>query len=250
MEKWQRDRLDDLERAGYIPAYRQLVMSHTCPFYWYQEDVPIGQSVIHNGTATVVDTGCKILVVTAEHVYRQYLSDRKRFANLRCQMGGVTVEPEKYLIDMDEKLDVATFALPPMLQVATGATAHSVPSWPPRLMANSELAILGGYPGSRRSEREGYLDSDFVTFITRASQSSETHVAFQLNLAESHWPPGERIGPSPDLGGMSGGPVFRLIDTPIERIELAGFIYQAHTEYEIVRARQAVHVSKSGRLTC
>lgn len=250
MEQWQRDRLDHHERVGYIPIYRQLAMSHTCPMYWYDESLPIGQSVLHSGTVTIVNTRTETLVVSAEHVFRQYLLDKNENPRLKCQMGGVTVEPEKYLVDTDQELDLATFVLPSVLLAATGAIAHNTQKWPPDPMMQAELAILGGYPGNRRSEREGFLDTDFVTFITRVSQASDSHMAFQLNLAESHWPAGERIGQHPDLGGMSGGPVFRMRAGPIEAIEFAGIIYQAHTEYEIVRARQVSHITDVGALKC
>jgi hypothetical protein len=206
--------------------------------------------VLHNGTVTVVDPGTGPLAITAEHVYRAYLKDKEEFPEVECQFGNVTLEPENYLVEANPGLDIATFNLPGVLLAATGVTTHTIPLWPPEPMTQGEIAILGGYPGKRRNERPGFLDSDFVTFISRVSQASDSHMAFQLNLAESHWPAGENIGTSPDLGGMSGGPVFRLREGPIERLEFVGVVYQAHTEFEIVRARQATHIEKNGKLRC
>lgn len=248
MEQWQRDRLDSLERAGYIPTFRRLAMSHTCPFFWSQGIPADGTAVLHNGTATFVDTGTRVLTITADHVYRQYLADKESRPDIECQIGNVTIEPENHAIECDQILDLAVFELPATLRAATGAIPHTLRTWPPKPLTQSELTLLGGYPGNRREEGPGALHTDFVTFISPVAQSSESHMSFQLNLAESHWPAGVSVGTAPDLGGMSGGPVFRFCADPIERLEFAGVVYQAHTEYEIVRGRQAVHIRADGTL--
>jgi hypothetical protein len=46
---------------------------------------------------------------------------------------------------------------------------------------------------------------------------------------------------------MSGGPCFRLVPNE-NRIELAGFIYEAHSEYEVIRVRQASLISADGQI--
>jgi hypothetical protein len=49
----------------------------------------------------------------------------------------------------------------------------------------------------------------------------------------------------PDPLIPSGGPCFRL-GSDSERIELAGFIYEAHKEFELMRVRQASLISPTG----
>ncbi len=248
MQPWQIAGIDQLEKLGYLSVLRGLVQSHTCPIWWYHDRRTAGESILHSGTVALVNTGCKVIAITANHVYEQYLLDKRRDAEVKCQFGSVTVEPERYVIAADANLDMATFELPVVLATATGAIAHNAPTWPPPELHESELAILGGYPGNRRSENSRTIDSDFVSLISRVGQSSEGHISIHLNTAESHWPQGKRLVNSPDLGGMSGGPVFRIRTEPLEAIEFAGTIYESHQTYEIVRARHASYIRSDGTI--
>ena len=250
MEQWQKDALDQHERAGYIPIIRELAMSHTCPFYWYDDSRSLGESVLHNGTATFVNTGAAILAISAFHVYAEYLRDKANAPQVRCQFGGVTVEPERYLVAANEILDLVTFRLPDILIVGTRVTVHNATKWPPDKLVQSDLVIFGGYPGQRRAEKPNSLETDFVTFISRVTQSSDDHASVYLNIPESHWPSGETMGERPDLGGASGGPVFRFRTEPLEILEFAGVIYESSQEFELVRARHASHISAVGLIEC
>lgn len=246
MQTWQVAGIDQLERSGYLRVLRGLVMSHTCAVWWYDDLKAVGESVLHSGTVTFVNTGSRVIAVSANHVYEQYLKDKAADPSLKCQFGSVTVEPERYVIDSDKNLDLVTFDLPVVLRTATGATVHNSPAWSPGNLAVSQLVILGGYPGNRRSEHSRTLDSDFVTFTSRIVQSSDDHASVQLNISESHWPQGERLSNSPDLGGMSGGPVFRLVTEPLESLEFAGVVYEAHQTYELVFCRHASTIRSDG----
>lgn len=250
METWQKESLNHLERAGYLPVIRSLARSHTCPFYWYDDFGPLGEAILHNGTVTFVNTGIATLAISANHVYERYLQDKANIPHTKCQFGGVTVEPERYVVSVNAALDIVTFELPSVLVAGSGATVHNAPKWPPDRLQQSELVIFGDYPGHRRTEREGALDTDFVVFISRVTQSSDDHVSVYLNIPESHWPRGESVGERPDLGGASGGPVFRYRTEPIEMMEFAGVIYESSQEYELVFARHASHISSEGAVIC
>ena len=190
MQSWQVGGINRLERSGYLPVLRGLVMSHTCPVWWYDDSRALGECIVHNGTVTFVNTGSRVIAVSANHVYEQYMKDKAAVPSLKCQFGNVTVEPERYVIDSDKDIDLITFDLPVVLRAATGATVHNSPAWPPSNLATSQLVILGGYPGNRRSEKSHTLDSDFITFISRIVQSSDDHASVQLNMPDSHWPQG------------------------------------------------------------
>lgn len=51
----------------------------------------------------------------------------------------------------------------------------------------------------------------------------------------------------PDLSGASGGPCFRIVPDE-NRIELGGFIYEAHRNYEVIRVRQALLIRSDGSI--
>lgn len=248
MQPWQVEGIDRLERSGYLGVLRNWVRSHTCPFWWYNDNAPIGTSILHNGTITFVNTGDRVLGISANHVYEEYLKDKANTPTTKCQFGSATVEPELYVVSRDDSLDVVTFELPIVLRTATGVAVHNAPRWPPKELQVSDLVILGGYPGHRRAERIGAADFDFVTMASRVSQCSENHVSIYLNMPHSYWPQGESLGEKPNLGGASGGPVFRLVSEPIEAIEFAGMIYESSDEYELLFARHAFHVNSFGKV--
>jgi hypothetical protein len=248
MEDWQRRQVDEWHRRGYLPRLGDLAKSFAAPFWWHNPERPVGSAVKRNGTMVFVDTGSRILGVTAEHVYRGYVSDFAEDRDLVCQVGGITFRPEDRLIEADQALDLATFELSEVLVVGSRSNIYRRVSWPPAPLATGELALLGGFPGALRGERVGETDFDFAWFITRADSSSPRHTGILLNLAEAHSPTGVRLPPGADLGGASGGPVFQLHDGAISPLELVGFIYEYSASMELIYARHAASVSADGSL--
>jgi hypothetical protein len=238
MEPWQIAGLNRLESAGYLPALRALAMSHTTPVWWWDDTAPVGRSILHNGTMVFVNTGSANLAITASHVYQQYLTDKLQYAEPMCQVGNVRIELERYVIWSSEKLDIAVFKFPSVLTTGTGVTVHNAGKWPPPRLKQDDIVIAGGYPGNRRTETGTTAHFDFVTMISRVSQSSEDHASIYLNIPHSYWAQGVSIGENPDLGGISGGPVFLFRSEPIETIELAAIIYEASQEFELVFCRE------------
>jgi len=196
-----------------------------------------------------IGTGKKTLCITAGHVFSKYREHVRKYGDIECQIGNVRVDLEKYVVDFDIEYDLAVFELSPVLIAASGIRPHVAPSWPPSALRDKDIVVIGGYPGLLRSEREGFVQSGFVTLLVRVAQSSSSHSAFLLNLENSYWPDGS--GGLPDgveLGGMSGGPIFRYVEEPIEFLEIAGFIYEANSKFGIVRGRNAACISSSGKI--
>jgi len=243
MEQSLKQSFDELERSGYMKVLRNLVKSHTCAFWWFDDSAPQGCSILHNGTITFINIGAKVIGITANHVYQEYLKDKAENPQIVCQIGGVTIEPERYVDKIESSLDIVSFELPQVLLAATRVTVHNLGKWPPKTLEQSDLVIHGGYPGLRREERIGIAQFDFVSFVSRIAQSSDDHISVSLELPNSHWPQGISIGHQTDLGGVSGGPVFRLITEPIEVLEFAGVIYEYSQTYELIFARHACQIS-------
>jgi len=249
MEFQQKKALDLAEASGYLPHIRAITQSATAALWWSRASLPIGSSVLHNGTLCAINTGEKTICVTAGHVYSKYLEHKREFADIECQVGSVRVNLEDYLIDHNTRLDLATFEISPILLASSRVSAHGALKWPPTQLLESEIVILGGYPGMLRIEQSGKLGTPFVSFIARVAQASTDHSAFQLNLEGSYWPDGSGgLAPQSELGGMSGGPLFRYRSESLEYLELAGFIYEASASYGIVFARHASCIDGAGRI--
>jgi hypothetical protein len=236
----RRKEVDKAEAAGYLPQLRALVKSATVPlWWWWRNSIQVGSSILHNETLCAVDTGEKTICVTADHVYAQYLEHIER-QDVECQMGNVRVRLEEFVVDRDAAVDIATFAISPILVAGSGIRVHAAHTWPPANLAEKEIVVLGSYPRFRRRERTGAVDSSLATFFAPVAQSSESHNAFRLNLGDSYWPDGSGGVPQrSELGGMSGGPIFRCHSEPVEFLELAGFFYEASAEFELIRDRHA-----------
>lgn len=249
MESERRKALDRAEAAGYLPMIRGLAQKAAVPIWWSRSSQQAGNAVLHNGTVSAIDTGERRIAITADHVFSQYLLDKAQFDDIECQVGNVRVDLEECLIDHDEGIDLATFDIPEVLLAASGLEPHGAHIWPPSDLKESDIVILGGYPGFLRKEAGEKLHLPFVSFLARAAQVSLDHSAVQLNIQDSYWPDGSGgIPPQSDLGGMSGGPVFLYHRDPIEFFELAGIIYEASPTYELIFAKGTSLISEIGRV--
>lgn len=249
MESQREEALHRAEVAGYLPHIRAIAQIATATIWWSRSSSPIGSAVLHNGTMTFVNTGEKTICVTAAHVYKKYLEHNRAFNDLECQVGSVRINLEDYVIDCSDSLDLVTFEISTILLAASRASAHGAPTWPPGQLLESEIVILGGYPGLLRIEEQGQLGTPFVSFIARVAQTSLDHSAIQLNLEDAYWPDGSGgLAPASELGGISGGPIFRYRTDPIEYFEIVGFIYEASTSFGIIFARHASCIDGLGHI--
>ncbi len=237
-----------MEIVGYLPTIRGLAHSMCAPFFWYTVHGNDQDRVLHNGTVCLLRLEGKLIGVSAAHVYRQYIADRETHRHIKCQFGSVSVSPEELIVDISDELDVATFLLPEVIAAATGVRAHVPVSWPPNPVEFGQVLVYGGYPGVLRVERQLEIDIPFQSFIGKVLSVSRSDLKMHLDLGNFHQPLVGAISPNTDLGGMSGGPVFRLVTRPIERYELVGFIYEFQANLELVMARVANCVATDGSL--
>ena len=108
--------------------------------------------------------------------------------------------------------------------------------------------MLAGFPSVLRQVQDANtLRSDFLVLLGKAENPTDRHMTIRIN--ETYWPAGsDRLPSQADLGGMSGGPVFRRRSDDLEDIEIAAFIYESHTEFAIVCTMQAWCVMVDGRI--
>jgi hypothetical protein len=239
----QRAAFDRLERSGYLPAVRQWIMSHTASVFWHDAS----GDVCHNGTLSFVDTGTAKLAITADHVFTAYLEDLAAGRVFECQFGGVPVRPEAMLIARDAKLDVATFRMP-SVGMSHNVFFHTAGTWPPRPPAAGEWLFYAGYPGTHRVERSRTIDHGLETLFGPVTDVNGSTIAFLLDFEALHWPLHDHEAINQRLGGMSGGPVFRLIEEGLTRLEFVGIVYEHGETFELVFARSAAAICADGTL--
>lgn len=249
MDQRQKDGLDSLEKLGYLPELRQLARIMCAAIWWHGTDDEGQYRIFRNGTICFLHTGQRLIAVTADHVYRQYLADKERYRDFSCQFGGSTIVPETYLIARDEKLDLATFEFPEVLVAPANVSVHHPPKWPIDPLKVGEFVLAGGYPGILREAKATVAELPFQSLGSKVTSVTEENIALQFDPSDIHWPlhPGESLNMI--LGGMSGGPIFRLIEgPPVDRLELVGFIYEHSEEYGLMFARHAAHIQADGKI--
>ena len=179
------------------------------PFWWHGP-TPQDPQIYNNGSLCLLDTGERIIGVTAWHVYAAYcarLAERKPFV---CQFGGATVLPELLLIAENEKLDLATFDLAKVIPNLEGFIPHRPHSWPPARPTVNDLVLYGGFPGDCRQSdlARATFTLDSVTGLV--SEVTTQNVVIEVDyrrLFQADSLDGNVI--SIDPGGTSGGPVYR-----------------------------------------
>jgi hypothetical protein len=246
----EKRQLDQLERRGDLPILRDMARRATAPFYWYESGAAV-DSVFHNGTACFVRTGTELLMITCDHVLEGWLSASAANPNLVCQVGSVEFEPTRYLVDRDADLDLATFSITDVLLSAIGSHALSAPSWPP-VATETDVVMAGGFPGIARSPipSTGIPLSQFLfpTYMRRIEGVRSDRLSVVLGTEDAYSTQGLMPTANPNLGGASGGPLFRVRSGGLVLLELVGIIYEYMQSAELLFARPVTLVAHNGKL--
>jgi hypothetical protein len=206
------DRAKELLAGDLGDVYRRILMDCCVPIFWFRLDVK--QAVIaHNATLTIVQTAKSLLGVTAAHVFRQYLTDLKA-APLRLQLGNEVVEDLRdRVIDVSDRLDIATFAFDEPLVRRLGRTPLG--AWPPRPPQEDKGIMIAGYPAVERIESKDFtVNFGLFTGLGVARTVTDKQVTWLMErdeqLTNAKIPP---LPPQYDLGGISGGPLISWFES-------------------------------------
>ena len=249
MDANTRASLDQMERAGYLPALRSIVKSACVPFWWHGVDTEGKYRIHHNGTVCFLQTGKRLIGVTARHVFDHFRTAKVAQPDIRCQFGGIVIEPESRLIAESTVLDLATFDVSEVILAAAGASAHESVTWPTREALVREVLLYGGYPGALRVEHETTADIPFQWFAGTPISVTSENLKLYIEWGNFHQPLEGQSIDNVDMGGFSGGPVFRLVPAPpVERLDLVAFIYEWQPSLSLLLARPAHYIAVDGQL--
>ena len=232
-------------------------LNYAVPIWWVATDSEYRLS-LRSGTAFLVDCGCGVFAVTAEHVFRQYRADKRAAKEIACQIGNALFDPDEHLIAFDPELDVATFRLSATDVTAIGkpTISASATTWPPRSADEGNFAFFAGFPApSRGISSTGhflaavpYMAMTPITVITERQITCRFDRKKWVDIGGQGLPP---VGY--EIGGVSGGPLLipTLEGNGTVAWRLGGVIVEAaHGElFEAVVAVRADHIRPDGRLT-
>jgi hypothetical protein len=172
---------------------------------------------------------------TAHHVLQAYEAAFANDPSVVIQVGDLQMHLDDRETYCDNVADACLIALAateyPLLNVPALST---MAGWPPPVPHEGAYVALCGYPAIVR-ERPSAKKVGFnaLSAIFRVTQASERHCSCQWEREEwLHFDGPPPPDPSPDLGGMSGGPVLLMggIGFP-----LVGVISEFHASFEILR---------------
>ena len=234
--------VEHLTRSGYLPMLEAWAKASCAPVLFRNAET----SRPHNGSMTFIDTGAVVLGVTAAHVataVRDNCSDRQGFG---CAVGAAELDPS-WLISIHPSLDLASYRLSDQFVATARHSSATVSAWPPAWVGDRALVLYCGYPGIYREERTDSIDWAFVWFVSVVESASARQAGTVLRIADSLTAGAERVPPNADLGGMSGGPVFRILeDAAVIRLELAGIIHEYSESTEIILAHPLTSLRPDG----
>lgn len=258
MTEEQKAYLRKLDESGYLNQIREFAMARCAPFFWSSQEHGQPPKLLHNGTITYVATGQRELGITNAHVFNSYEKDRAEQPDVEAQFGGSTIYPEQRLIDRTLPLDLATLDVPKLfLDSNPSGKKHNRPvGWPPAKLKAGELVIYGGYPGALKEPKTGEIVWPFQTFTWWATEVTESNIVLHVDFPNLLWPGHEEEKINETLGGISGGPVFRIVETvdpETKKIgnvyfELVGICYEYSAMVDSVFARHIDHVLADGIL--
>ena len=212
--------------------------------------------VFSSGTAFILNLGEGPFLVTAAHVYEGYLEAKNQNIFFKSTLGDLEFDFEKNLRCTlgSGVLDIATFNISNAEIERLGKqTAYSNFDEMEGVIEEFDGVILCGFPGNERLHT-GKQEYEFGLYVALTPVSSSSHRHFGCVFNRGSWV--DTIGKGLaaegyNLGGMSGGPAFRLRESSVGIVswEFSGVIYDATNSLgEIVLIHHGHFIFPSGQL--
>ncbi|MEO7963660.1 MAG: hypothetical protein ABIT38_07090 [Gemmatimonadaceae bacterium] len=232
--------------SGVLPTLEHASRRMSVPIWWHHPSAE-HEALKKSGSVCFVHTGERLIAISAAHVHRDYEAIRHDVPDVVCQLGAHTFQPHAQLIDIDDRLDLVTYAVSEWQVMAADADIHNSRSWPPSIDPKA-VCLVGGWPWRLTTSRAEASDFQFLHFLGVPDSHSDKNLGLVTATASSiAW--GPRALPSGlQLGGMSGGPFFTLHETGLVHLTLTGIVYEYHEEFEIVFGRPLSLINADGSL--
>lgn len=179
-------------------------------------------SEANHASGVLLFTGSTICLCTAQHVVAKYRQRREEDSRIVFQAGNVSFDPEPRILFESAADDLVVLAMNTSDQSRIAARTWVCASWPPPPPRTDEYVAFAGLPSEYRvnvGHEIGFaVVGGVLPVISASPRNFKCHMdrATLIAVRGGHVPP-----PGTALGGMSGGPVFRLVD---DKPQLCGII--------------------------
>lgn len=223
----------------------------TCcvPLYWWATKQP-DNPILGNGTVTLIKTPKRVIGLTANHVVAGAL-EAFEGGDVVMQLADASAhELRTRIIARSANLDLASFSFDGLIDRLGWPDKRPLVSWPPIPPQEGRGIMIGGYPGNGREKigRKG-ISFGLFTALTIARTVSDDQISCRFEreyMVESADVPA--MPPNYDLGGISGGPVITLVESPsyLVSYRLGGIVSEASCELEKVFAKRVDFIKDDG----
>ena len=170
-------------------------------------------SEARHASGVMVFTGATLCLCTAQHVVAEYRNLRRKDDRVVFQVGHVSFDPEPRILFESAADDLIVLGMNGSDQLRIEAFTWSCTVWPPPAPVVGEYVAFAGLPTDYRINAGTQLQFAIVGAILQVISASGTNFKCHMDrdtlvsVRGPHVPP-----PGTNFGGMSGGPVFRLVD--------------------------------------
>ncbi|MEQ8371177.1 MAG: hypothetical protein RIC83_10950, partial [Alphaproteobacteria bacterium] len=173
---------------------------------------------------------------------------------IRLQLGDAIIDDlTERLIQINDALDLATFALDQSVTTRIGHAVAPISLWPPMRPQEGCGIMLGGFPGQERNVCQP-LNVNFGLFTALGIARTVSADQITWRVERDFEVDGASVPSMPthyDLGGISGGPLITAIENPTNFVtfRLGGIISQASAEFEYVVAKCGDLIESDGGIS-
>lgn len=208
-------------------------------------------SVRASGTCCFVDTGSRKLLVTADHVFRDYEERRRAEPSTVLSVmvgdGQCATIDQPEILDRSQLMDLIVLNWPHLMERENSEKLYfPIRAWPIPRVRRGEQVIIVGYPGKWRVGAQAFGSFEPLGLCYRASNSEGRTV--WLVDEESSWrmqSHGRVVQESVDPGGISGSAGF-FIRNQIPH--LAGIVYECNIGGNMVALTSGSSLTKDGQI--
>lgn len=199
---------------------------------------------INTASACVFSYANGFFLVTANHVFSTFEALVAEDASIRWQVSFRAGSERHLVFDPRERVslrnadeDIAAIQLSAAEVEYVGVTVCSMPlGWPPPPLAPGDFLVMAGYPAMYREKQGPQVSFPALSAVFEVTSSGRFHPVWQWDRDRMvNTTGGDVPQPGPNLGGMSGGPVFLLQDLVYPLVGVATGFNQS---WELLRMAQ------------
>ena len=215
-----------------------------------ESDRSKGARILNSATFSFINTGKIYMAITNWHVIDIYRTLKSKSPSVILQVGNEVIDPEKYIIDENEKLDLVTFSFNSLIDNTFKLKFCSTETWPPAIPRKDDLVVFSGFPGNFVDKTKlPLVEFHSFQFFEFVYEVSEDHLTLHRNLGECDLTSiTKNIEEFKNLGGFSGSLICKVDQSKLIPLVPIGIIYEGSSDWQIQLARHLDIIDISGRI--